>query len=87
MPEELCKPAVTSRIAVQFTMESFLSVFEHFIGSYKVLLDNGAAEVGSISHRELCDLVASRVSIYSAAVPFTHAQNTPPAKALLPLAQ
>ena len=43
-------------------MESFLSVFEHFMGKYKVLLENGGAEEGSPSHLELCELVASRVS-------------------------
>lgn len=47
---------------MQFTMESFLSVFEHFMGKYKVLLENGGAEEGSPSHLELCELVASRVS-------------------------
>ena len=43
-------------------MESFLSVFEHFMGKYKVLLEHGGADEGSPSHQELCELVASRVS-------------------------
>lgn len=33
------------------------------MGKYKVLLDNGGAEEGTASHQELCELVASRVSI------------------------
>ena len=48
---------------MQFTMESFLSVFEQFIASYRTLLGQGALENGSASNMELSYLVANRVSL------------------------
>lgn len=43
-------------------MESFLAIFEMFIGRYKLLLENGGADPSNPCHRELSDLVASRVN-------------------------
>lgn len=46
---------------MQFTMAAFLNVFEHFLGRYKLLLEQGGREPGGPAYKELHELVYARV--------------------------
>lgn len=50
-------------IPAQFTMAAFLNVFEHFIGHYRLLLnDGGGCDPSSPAAKEVEELVSARVS-------------------------
>ena len=46
---------------MQFTMDGFLNVFEHFIGRYRILLNSGGMDPNSPANKELEELASARV--------------------------